>query len=133
MGAGDDVIQLASAGSEFSLALGALTVFDATTGVGDQLYTDTTFASNSEVYPDYVFAFNAASLPDSDATLLACTVSQNGDGTCPLTCTGNGGSDFYTCGETENVEIGDTDDGGDCGNFVATIEISAYVVSLDAL
>lgn len=63
------------------------------------------------------------------ATLLSCSISQNADGTCPLTCTGNGGSQFYYCANEGNaIQLDGDASPGDCGNYAYT-SLSAFIVS----
>lgn len=126
---------LATDPSEFTLALGAITVSAATSGEGSMLYADPSYAVNSVNAPqDTVFAFGLGEV-SSGASLLSCSVSQNEDGTCPLTCTGNGGTNFYYCSATSEpiVQIGDltADSEGECSGYGSAVTISAYAVTPD--
>ncbi|KAF2479162.1 hypothetical protein BDY17DRAFT_330844 [Neohortaea acidophila] len=121
-------------GTEFTLLAGALTGTTVISPSGrsedptlQQLYTDQSYAATLDYQPDYLFGFTAANVPaNGSATALSCTISQNPDGSCPLSCTGDGNQFFYCNGyDYASFGSGTTCPTGD-GTY---IPFTAYAVS----
>ncbi|KAF2479158.1 hypothetical protein BDY17DRAFT_313723 [Neohortaea acidophila] len=126
-------LQPLSDANYFSLQDGSLTVEDSS---NYELYADPAYATIADDYiggeygPTTVFAFNTTDYQGE--TALSCSITQNSDQTCPLTCTGNGGSQFYYCpsaadGPEPTVLLGPANTAGkNCGS--TPVLFSAFVV-----
>lgn len=119
-------------GTEFNLVAGAL-IDDPSVlqdGAGDTLYTDPESA-HSFFNSDTVQGFLTPPT-FTTGTALSCSVSQNpNDGTCPLTCTGGEGSQFYYCkSEAVEIELGSSEPPGTCSTAADYSKITLMSFSL---
>lgn len=123
-------LDAATFASTFALVSGALNVPGTGSGSGN-VYTDPT-ASSNEGFPDDLVVVLDASQAASEgaaATALSCSLSQNSDGTCPLTCTGGPGSQFYSCTNQLGLFLGaDGGSGNECYTASDYSPISPFVV-----
>ena len=81
--------------------------------------------SNQGQETNDIFVYPAGAL-GTGAQALICIITQNTDGSCPLTCQGNAGSQFFDCGETR-AQI-DGRQYGDCNNEDNYFPFSALVI-----
>lgn len=117
---------------------GALTVVstnadlgDAAAAAGDGIYTDPN-ALFSGAQADSLYGLQPSDAATQGATAISCSVVQNADGTCPLTCTGNGGSQFYGCDDdfASDIQIGPAGPPGVCDMNSAYNPIDPYIVTV---
>ncbi|KAF2479165.1 hypothetical protein BDY17DRAFT_313729 [Neohortaea acidophila] len=120
--------------SAFALVNGTLSVVAASFGVGDTIYADPTSASD-QGFPDNTLIGLTpadAAAQGGEATAVLCSISQQSDGTCPLTCTGNGGSQFYYCsGGIPLIALGSGGAPGGCDSASEYTTFSTVAAATD--
>lgn len=113
---------------EYVLTAGVITT--AGENLGFTLGTSPTQAGTDSLDADTVFAFVGTAVLPTDAQDLTCSITQNEDGSCPLSCTGNGGSQFFTCSDDLNNAVQIGEEGGDCATDDAYTEVTPFVISV---